>query len=561
LLLLMLAQAEPVTGEVASVSTDGKIIRVNLSRATGLKVRDGLRIFSSPEIVTLPGTDKAAFSKEREIASAMIVEVLEKELVAQVVSAIEPVLKGSRAVSGKAVKRGLLPPHIRESVVLEPAEAVWGGEVTLDLDVEDLDGDLAWIEGQVDGGLLLEGISTRPRLRWLPPAKPGKVMLTLRAVDRSGLEDQKVLTLNALGVVGTVKPSAFRMESLLGTPFLRVDDLGFDGEGNGYLLDGELRRIIKWSPSGRQEWVTGRYGPEMDFTRLALAGADLLLLDRNGKRVMRYVLDPAMFEKGPRAVYGGGRREPGSLRQPVDMLALPEGDVWVLDALDRTILTYAADGTYQTTVGSFHSPAMLRLGPEGSIHVLDGGSRQILTFDKVRLVRKTALPDKESPTDFMDPSRLLYANRWGALILSSARVVRGDPFGRIHIVENGGRSIVRLKSDGTLGGYRNSVGVLGPTLVRAGSAGGFFLENGKSRWLFDDGGWMIDVTQAEGGMRTECDAAGTTYTLSRRFSCGELPVELPNFWPGDFDVDPFGRVLLLETGTERTLRLSGVRRR
>ena len=560
MVLLLVLQAEPVSGQITSISADGKLIRANLGRSSRLKVRDGLRIFSSPEIVTLPGTKKAAFAKEREIGGAIIVEVLDKELVAQVVGATEPLLKGSRVVPGKAVKRGPLPPHIREGVSLKPAEAAWGSEVSVSLDIEDLDGDLASVECRVDGGLLVNPVSNSPRLRWLPPAQAGDVKLTVRAIDRNGLEDERTLTLKASGVAALAKPSAFLLEAVFGTPFLRADDLGSDPEGNLFILDKLLRRIIKWAPSGRQEWVSGRYGPEMGFTRLVIAGPEALLVDRIGRRVLRYALEPGMFEKGPKVTYGGGRREPGSLRRPVDLAVLPEGDVWVLDGLDRTIRTYAAEGLYQTAVGSFQAPSMLRLGPDGAVHVLDAGRRQILTFERFRLVRKTPLPGREMPVDFLDPSQLLYADRWDTRMYSGARVLRRDVFGRTYVIESGGQFIVRLGRKGKPLGFRESMGGFKPTLVRALPSGGFYLEDDKTRWSFDEGGWNVRTSPANGGTQTQRDAAGTPYALSGRLSCGGVPLDLGDFRPADFDVDPFGRVLVLERGTARVLRLS-VRRR
>src|SRR5690242_3989222 len=99
--LLLALQTAPVAGEVTGVTPDGKRVRIGLGRDSGLKVQDGLRIFSAPEIVSLPGTGKAAFAVEREVGSAVVVEVLEREIVAQVTGSVEAVAKGNRVVPGK----------------------------------------------------------------------------------------------------------------------------------------------------------------------------------------------------------------------------------------------------------------------------------------------------------------------------------------------------------------------------------------------------------------------------------------------------------------------------
>ena len=75
--VLILLQTQP-TGEVTSVE-EGKI-RVDLGAESGLKTNDGLIIYSKPEVITVPGTNKPAYRRERQIATATIVEVSDKEI-------------------------------------------------------------------------------------------------------------------------------------------------------------------------------------------------------------------------------------------------------------------------------------------------------------------------------------------------------------------------------------------------------------------------------------------------------------------------------------------------
>ncbi|HYE98104.1 MAG TPA: hypothetical protein VEJ18_04295, partial [Planctomycetota bacterium] len=256
LVLVLALQGGPVTGELTSVSDDGKRIRVNLGRDSGLRVQDTLRVYSAPEIVTLPGTGKAAFAVEREVGAAVVVEVLPNELVAQVVGGAEPFSRGFRVVPGKAVRRGALPPHIRERVSLEPAAPVWGRPVAVTIDVEDLDGDFARVECRVDRGLLLDPVSTARKVRWMPPAEAGEARLTVRAFDRAGGSDERTFVLRYDGPSASARPAAFALESVFDTPFVEAADLAGDEDGNVYILDRTLRRVVKWGPSGQRAWVS-----------------------------------------------------------------------------------------------------------------------------------------------------------------------------------------------------------------------------------------------------------------------------------------------------------------
>jgi len=555
-LLLLALQVESPVGEVTSVSADGKRARVSLGRAAGLKVQDALRIYSAPEIVTLPGTAKAAFAVEREVGAAVVVEVLDRESVAQVVSAAEPLTKGNRVTAGKPVKHGPLPPHIRERVALDPPEAAWAREVTLSLDVEDLDGDLAWVDCRVDRGLLLDPVSTLPRVRWLPPAEAGDVRLTVRAGDRKGLEDTRTFTLRAAGVPAAARPAAFALDAVFDAPFLRAADLASDSAGNLYVLDADLRRLVKWTPAGRRAWVSDRYGRDVDFARLVVVGNDALLVDRLGRRVVRYPMTPGLFAAGPARTYGEGRRRPGALRDPVDVAVLPGGDVWVLDAAEGTIKTYAEDGTYLTTVGNFGAPRGVRRGSGLAIHVLDARSREIITFEGGRVARRMRL-EGDVPADFIDPSEVLFPDRWGARPLSDARSVRRDEFGRTYILAEEGRSLVRLTAQGETTTRQGGASLADAGTIRSLPDGGFTLQDGQTRWVFDSEGWLRESGEAtESRPRTGRDAAGNTYELGEDgLRCGPGPVDTGGLRLRDFDLDPFGRVLLLEAGTGRVLRL------
>ncbi|HYE97764.1 MAG TPA: hypothetical protein VEJ18_02585, partial [Planctomycetota bacterium] len=289
---------------------------------------------------------------------------------------------------------------------------------------------------------------------------------------------------------------------------------------------------------------------------MIVSGAEGIFLDRLGRRAVRYALDPAMFTAPPARVYGGKRRGPSAVREPIDLAVLPEGDVWILDAGEGTIRTFAEDGSYQTTVGSFQEPRAMRRGRSAAVHVVDAGARQVLTFEGGRMTRRTALPAEELPVDLLEPSQLLFADRWGNRPLSGARAVRLDGFGRIYVIEADGRAILRLASDGP-DARRLASFPLEAQTVRALPDGGFALEDGRERLEFDAEGWLRRRGRPEGGPRRDRDAVGNPFGMSDDggLRCGEKALDVGRLRVADFDLDPFGRVLLVEGGTGRVLRL------
>ncbi|MBI2930420.1 MAG: hypothetical protein HYY16_02110, partial [Planctomycetes bacterium] len=446
LLLLLFVQAPP-SAEITSVSPDGKVIEVNLGRDSGLKVGDGLNIFAAPEIVVLPGTKKAAFATEREIGSATIVDVLERHLIAQISGASEPVLKGCRAVPGKAVQRGPFPPYVREVVKLTPTAPFWGRVVVIDLDVSDFDGDLARVECSVDGGLLLENVTFKPQLRWMPPAQKKQVNLRVRAVDRQGLSHDRTLVLQSKGIPASAKPAGFAVDAVFGSPFLHALDLAADVEGNLYVLDDELRRVVKLTPAGETAWVSDEYGHNLQFNRMIVNGSDALLADTLGRRVLRFALGRSMFSNGPSVVYGGDRKAAGTLRKPIDLAVAPDGVLWVLDMLAGTIKTFSPDGSYVTTLGAFEQPIALRFDRQGAAHVLDARARQICTFEGTRLTAKTAVAEEGVPAD-LEPPLLLFPDRLGSESLNHAVALRRDAFDRVYAIVEEGQAVVRFDAAG-----------------------------------------------------------------------------------------------------------------
>lgn len=544
--LLLAGQDDPVVGEVTSVSAGGATVRVNLGLASGLQVNDGLRIYP-PSF--LPSED----GRERELAAATVTEVLARDLVAQVTHAPFPLLKGSKVVQGRPVKRGPLPPYVGERVTLDPPEAHWGRVVTVRLNVLDLDGDLARIECTVDGGTLLDPVGTSTRVRWIPPAAEGTMRINVVAVDRRGASTRRSLPLKSRGVAPEARPLRFTVDAEFRPRFLRAADLAADAEGNVYVLDGELRRIVKLLPSSQPGWLSEPCGSDAEYVRLLCDGADALLLDSRGRSVVRVPLGPNLFAASPAATYGGRRPSPGWLRKPVDVAVTPDGGVWVLDAGERTLKRYSRGGAYEGHAGEFRQPVAVRAeGPR--LHILDTGAGEILTFEGSRLALRIPFPEGEPPIDF-DGSLSLYRTSFGAEALRDATGLRRDGLGRAYVLEEGGRSIARFDGGAGRGRRLGGADLRGAKTVRAARDGGFALEDDKGRWGFDAEGWLVRTDVPSGGPRRDRDAAGNVYALDGELTCNGKPVDLGDFRAADFDVDPWGRVLLLAKGTGDVLRL------
>ncbi|MBI2930589.1 MAG: hypothetical protein HYY16_02970, partial [Planctomycetes bacterium] len=159
------------------------------------------------------------------------------------------------------------------------------------------------------------------------------------------------------------------------------------------------------------------------------------------------------------------------------------------------------------------------------------------------------------PAD-LEPPLLLFPDRLGSESLNHAVALRRDAFDRVYAIVEEGQAVVRFDAAGKPAYRLGGVDLSSAKRVRALPEGGFLLEDGQTRWTFTADRWLMAVSDAQDPPRTDRDAAGSVYSHGSPLTCNGVALDLWNFDLADFDVDPFGRLFLLEEGTGRVIRLT-----
>ncbi|MEM6783759.1 MAG: NHL repeat-containing protein [Bacteroidota bacterium] len=114
-------------------------------------------------------------------------------------------------------------------------------------------------------------------------------------------------------------------------------------------------------------------------------GLAFFVADLGNQRVQRFERDFRLVrsipvelpgDEGPRD--GADRAVPGD---PVAVALSPTGDLHVLDARSRTVLTLDPDRSFERTLGAFRLPVDLTVGDDGTLYVADRGRQRLVVFD------------------------------------------------------------------------------------------------------------------------------------------------------------------------------------
>ncbi len=247
-------------------------------------------------------------------------------------------------------------------------------------------------------------------------------------------------------------------------------DLGYDLEGNLYVLEASSDRLLKYSSTGDSLGVVGGFGRgEREFDGphglFAGRGTGVWVADRNNHRVQRF-----------------------------DRNLEFESSIFTRDLEDEVL--------------RFGYPLDVAISRQGEIHILDGEN---LTRSG-RFVRSIG-DDRSGSGALVDPRRLELDNRDNVYVLDRGRIRQFDPFGTwlrdISVGKNGGVATFSIRND--------TITLVGTNAV-------------LKLYALDQTGFPAPLPRSEGsvgeGIRAVLRIGPLFYILGER---GLTVRELPNF--------------------------------
>ena len=171
-------------------------------------------------------------------------------------------------------------------------------------------------------------------------------------------------------------------------PFVRPAGLAYDPVGRRFLVaDPGAHRVIVLGTGGQFQGELGARGEgpgsfNFPIDVCALADGSLLVLDALNFRIQR-------LDAGGEPLGGFGEQgdKPGYLARPRGVAADPQGRIYVTDALQDHFQVYDADGRLLLAVGgqgrgpgTFWMPAGIAVDPQGRIFVADAYNCRVQVF-------------------------------------------------------------------------------------------------------------------------------------------------------------------------------------
>ena len=134
--------------------------------------------------------------------------------------------------------------------------------------------------------------------------------------------------------------------------------IAVDADGNVYVTDYALDRVVKFAPDGTvlAQWGSSGSGPGQFSSPFGVAvdGSNVVVVDQLNNRVQRFATDGSL-----QGAFGTAGAGPGDFRTPFGV-ALAGGHVYVADFGNDRVQILNLDGSVLSSVGSRGRPATHR---------------------------------------------------------------------------------------------------------------------------------------------------------------------------------------------------------
>ncbi len=216
---------------------------------------------------------------------------------------------------------------------------------------------------------------------------PEPPMAILRPAQLAMRDGNLLIVDDALNVIFSYELNRADLGGLsLSPPPERAVSISVAADGDLLVTDLEARAVLRYEPSGairRRYTPSAELGPFRPAASLSVAdevwvsncaGHRIEIFDARSGNHRR-----SIGERGP---------APGQFAIPLGMALGPEGDVYVVDALNNRVQVFAPDGNWKRIIGRpgdrigcFGRPRDVAVGPDGTVFVSDAATQRIHAFD------------------------------------------------------------------------------------------------------------------------------------------------------------------------------------
>ncbi len=552
----------PAAGPVEALllEVEGEQVKLNRGREHGVTVGQVFDLYREARVFKLPLTrGEHPLVEAQERVGRVLVYDAEGTTARAMVIAREQ--KDGAPVS---LERGLiavlnasvLPPNRPPVFVGAPQlpATAWRGRQDVRLQVSNEPDDIVVYTWRANGGRLEHERTLLPHNVWTAPPQAGPYRITVEARDGAGNVAHTAVAVQSTGLegarIGALRPTA----RSLGGPsrYGRVRDVAFDRRRDAasrrFVLDvgvgwGAEPSIVVEQPELARHWSQRLPVEDHDFKAVAAssptfsAAGALYCLDASTRSVLRYPFGGEWGQVLKRAPLVIGEPDGGTgnarFQDPVDLALSPGGEVYVLDAGQRSVQAFSAEGSFLVSFGrpgtralELQQPRALAVGPDDTVYVLDDGRKAVVMFKGWRAAGELVVgaPQDELVGLAVDPfdSTVYVLDRTAGVVrhyavdgrqigryggepgaashLSAPTRLRIDPTRVLWVIDRDGAGVARFEPNGSFVGRMQQVDLPSNLRVAGLPQGGVAaLDRGEGTvTCFDADGWQTARFGARG---------------------------------------------------------------
>ncbi|MCO5167795.1 MAG: hypothetical protein M9894_15725 [Planctomycetes bacterium] len=542
--------ATPVEALLLEVSGDQ--VKLNKGREHGVGVGQVFDLYREARVYKLPLTkgDVPLVQTQERVGRVLVYDAEQTTARAMVIGreqregAPVPLERGQIAVQNPTISPPNRPPVFVGTPQLPPAP--WRARQELRLSVSNEADDPMVFTWRTTGGRLDHERTLLPVNTWTAPPTAGSHRITVEARDGAGNLARTAFNVQSNGLEGARVAGLRPGGRTIGGPsrYARVRDLAFDrlrvGPSRRFVLDagvgwGAEPTVVVEQPERSRDWLARLPVSSWDFKAVAAASPSptapgaLYCLDGKSRAVLRFPFGGEwgqVFKRAPQVI---GEPDGGTgnarFQDPVDLALSSLGDLYVLDAGQRAVQVFSAEGSFVVSFGrpgtralELERPRALAVGPDDTVYVLDDGRKAVVMFRGWRAVGELSVggPQDELVGLAVDPftSAIYVLDRSAGAVrqyaqdgrlvgrmggepgtfshLAGAVRLRVEPTRVLWVVEADGAAVSRFDADGAFLGRMQAVELSSQVRVAGLPGGGVAaLDRGERRvMVFDQDGWL-----------------------------------------------------------------------